>query len=623
MRVTPAELGHCVRNQQRSPNGGRPLTKFFFSTPVWGAGHLDLFLRIGLPSLLAPGNLPGLSRPAQHRYFVYTRARDERRLRSASAFQRLCGLMPVEVVLVPEPIIIPHRTMSEAHMDTMHRADRNRAAGVFLPPDCVWSDGSMVRLQEIARSGKSVVHMSGIRLDRDAVVPRLTPHLSPDGKALSIQSRSLVKIGLQHLHPIALSHFWDEHGGDLMPANLLWTVPGEGLLLRCFHLHPLMVKSQRPFANFASTIDDDLPLHACPDEDGDYVVTDSDELLAFEMSGRDRVVGTVCAKGSIEGVARWAEVGTNKRHRALIRHAIRLHSVPMTEAAWAKRERASGLVADAVVRLNTARPQELVTTHPLVLRARLGAVFRRALHSPAGRVATAWALRTKMRLMRMNTALYAFLFLRAGSLRMTHPGWLVRRSALSSILSCLAAGDRRVALIGPGSPFAAAIEDARPGLMVSVCPWPAAANILGGSAGLGMGIDTVIALDLDAGAEDVSALLTRLSKAGSRCFWLRAEPAAHPNSYGCPSRCIGGIGTRFVNRARRGVAVAAGTLAAHANQSIWAARHSLSLSALLLTPLVYLGGAVAGLLLNLFGVALDRLQLGAGMHAGEGHARSG
>src|SRR5262249_5146521 len=162
-----------------------------------------------------------------------------------------------------------------------------------------------------ARTGKSVIHMSGIRLDRDQVVPEFANRYSNDGTTLALAPRELVSIGMRHLHPIALTHFWNKYDGDLMPANMVWDIPNEGMLLRCFHLHPLLVKSQIRFAKFGSTIDDDLALRACPDVSRDYVVTDSDEILAFEMSGLSRVVGTVCPKGSIEGIASWAEYGAN------------------------------------------------------------------------------------------------------------------------------------------------------------------------------------------------------------------------------------------------------------------------------------------------------------------------
>ena len=38
--------------------------KFYFSVPVWGNNHTDLFINVGLPSLLAPGNIPGLREAA-------------------------------------------------------------------------------------------------------------------------------------------------------------------------------------------------------------------------------------------------------------------------------------------------------------------------------------------------------------------------------------------------------------------------------------------------------------------------------------------------------------------------------------------------------------------------------
>ena len=257
---------------------------FVFSTPVWGAGHVGLFLNVGLPSLLAPGNLPGLTGNPESRYLIYTQSEYEKDIRAAHSYQRLANILAVEIIPISKKIEVPHRTMSDCHGDSLRRAEEVGAATLFIPPDCVWSDGSMVRLEALARSGKSVVHMSGIRLDRDGVVPELADRYSEERAVLSLAPRDLVGIGLRHLHPIARSHFFNEHDGGLMPANLAWSVGDEGVLLRCFHLHPLMVKPQGPLAEFKSTIDDDLALRACPDSSRDYVVTDSDELLAFEMS---------------------------------------------------------------------------------------------------------------------------------------------------------------------------------------------------------------------------------------------------------------------------------------------------------------------------------------------------
>jgi hypothetical protein len=589
----------------RGLSGASARASLFMSTPVWGAGHLGLFLRIGLPSLLAPGNLPGLSCRATSRYFIYTRPEDEPALLESPAFRALANVMPVEVLLFEGRSAGPHRLMSDCHVDTMRRADAASAAAVFLPPDCVWSDGSMVRLEAIANSGKSVVHMSGIRLDRDSVEPELSKHVS--GGVLSIAPRPLVETGLRHLHPITFSHFWNEHGGEVMPANLIWTVADEGLLLRCFHLHPLLVKSQVPFAKFTSTIDDDLPMHACPDESGDYVVTDSDELVAFELSGRDRVIGTECAKGSIEGVASWAEIGTNHRHRKLIHKAIRLHSTAMTGSLWRAREAESAEIVDAVARLNSLTHRELLKRHPIVLKGRISGIFLAyARRHPAWFSA---GTRFEYWLTKLNAALYDRLFLRNGAPRMTHLRWLVRRATLASVQHCLPLSSRTVVFMGSESHWARDIEAERPGLTVRMWP-PAASPNASDDLATSAPVDAVVIVDVDEGADVPRGLSAALTQRGTRCFWLVLGNARSLEDYPGAIRKIGGPGTRFANRmwllTQRHVN---GLKTFVKKKTIWPVRKALELAALLLQPLVYVSGAMVGLVVSVIALLLD------GVHA--------
>src|ERR1700759_2060783 len=125
-----------------APEVERFLFPFLMSTPVWGAGHIGLFLNVCLPSLLSPGNLPGLTANPENRYLIYTRAEDEAELRSASTVRLLSEIVSVEIIIIREEMPEPHRTMSNCHIDSVRRADEAGAAAVFLPPDCVWSDGS-------------------------------------------------------------------------------------------------------------------------------------------------------------------------------------------------------------------------------------------------------------------------------------------------------------------------------------------------------------------------------------------------------------------------------------------------------------------------------------------------
>jgi tetratricopeptide (TPR) repeat protein len=405
------------------------MMRLYFVTPVWGVNHLRLFLSIGLPSLLAPGNLAGLEEPGRCRFLIYTRASDEAQLKASAVFERLTALMTVEIHRIEEPISNAHRTMSDCHADALRRADDDDAAAVFIPPDCVWSNGSMSRVEQLAKSGKSMIHISGIRLDRDAVVPKLQEYVSKDGCILEIAARPLVALGLAHLHRIAFLHFWKEYPDDgLMPANLYWTVPGEGLALRCFHLHPLLVKSQIKFARFNSTIDDDLALLVCPDHARDHVVTDSDEILAFELSGPERVLSGDFYKNSIDSVAAWMEVGTNIRHHLLARHAIRIHSGAMNETLWQSVERESETVINEVLRIHALPSYIIARQHPGVVLWRYYAMtLGRGRYAGERHRFARFTLRLSRRLVHGNRRIRAIFIDRNELPRAWHPVRLVTR----------------------------------------------------------------------------------------------------------------------------------------------------------------------------------------------------
>jgi hypothetical protein len=594
------------REHMKSSTGSQNPLSFFISTPVWGKNHVRLFLSIGLPSLLAPGNLPSLARGATCKYLIYTRQEDVEILEASAAFRRLEKLLPVEIRPITEEITQPHRTMSDCHMHTMELADAANAAALFLPPDCVWSDGSLSRLMEIARSGKSVVHMSGVRLDRDAVMSDLLASATENGEVLQIAPRPLVDTALRHLHPIAFSHFWNEHEGDLMPANLMWTVPGEGLLLRCFHLHPLMVKSQLANAKFASTIDDDLVPCACPDPRGDYVVTDSDELLAFELSGRDRVVGTVCAKGSVEGVASWAEFGTNMRHRELIKEPIKLHYTALSAGKWAAKTAESQRVVDQILFINAASSGALLLNRER-RRVLVGRLVAAALRGRTGDGrAPLWATSVNALttfLSSFNQRVYRRLFVRAGKPSILHPSWLMHRAGSEAVARCITAGERKIALVGASESFLAEFKEKQPHLSVVALDRNASGLV---SESELSGFDMAVAVDADR-REDPPPMLVKLSRAGLKCCWLQVGRVPDAEGNGWRVDRIGGWGTSLIHWV-----LGTQTLLSNAKASARGGPRLLRATArLLFSGPVYLSMAGAGLLLNSFGLLLDQLPMPA------------
>jgi hypothetical protein len=572
---------------------------FVFSTPVWGAGHVGLFLNVGLPSLLAPGNLPGLTRNPKNRYLIYTQSEYEKDIRAAYSYQRLADILAVEIIPISKEIEVPHRTMSDCHGDSLRRAEEGGAATVFIPPDCLWSDGSMVRLEALARSGKSVVHMSGIRLDRDGVVPELADRYSEERAVLSLAPRDLVGIGLRHLHPIAHSHFFNEHDGGLMPANLAWSVGGEGLLLRCFHLHPLMVKPQGPLAEFKSTIDDDLALRACPDSSRDYVVTDSDELLAFEMSPLSHAVGTICRKGSIEGIVAWAEYGTNSRHRELIRHCIRVHSGPLNEQMWRAKEIESAKVIDTIDELGRLSRWQLLWRYPTVLIYLLHATM-------LGRVEKApplwlrsfgwvWSL-----LRKIEGAFYHTLFMKGDSPRIAHPSWLIRRGMRGAAERSIRLDDRHIVVVADDPGLGREVARSHPDIVVQSYPVSATPDQdLVRRSGSGS-VSLLVAVDLPIPGLNGP----RAQRIGERRVLLRlsSDRRDFDKSYN-EIVYFGGLGTRFCWH----VWQQAGRLPiARKTQSLFS-RVALRLVLVPLSPVLYPVAALAGSSINSVGMILDFL----------------
>lgn len=287
---------------------------YYFLTPVWGDAYTKLFVDIAIPNQLAAG-LTAFHLEA--RYIIFTTQADADTIRSAPVFQELCSVMEVQFVLLDNAAVSTHDRMSACYRRGVAMADHEDAGIVFLTPDMIFAAGSLARIKTVAESGHRAMFVTAIRTLKQQVVAELSHR--------AFAPRRLMRIALNNLHPLAFSSFW--HGnGELLPANLYWLIGNEAILARCFHLHPIYVWPQRKNAVFFGTVDDDFFTAACPDESTDYVVTNSDEFLAIELSDPAHFFHTVYRKGSIAGAAKWAEHFASARHRRLFDRAILLHT---------------------------------------------------------------------------------------------------------------------------------------------------------------------------------------------------------------------------------------------------------------------------------------------------------
>ena len=341
-------------------------TGFYFLTPVWGESYTKTYIETVIPAQLAPGNLPAFRNEPGCRYIIYTTPEDAERIRASNIFDALSACMPLSFEWISDRINVVHDTMTDCFRRGIVAAESAGAAVLFLTPDLVFADRSFAAIKRLSDRGRDVIFIPGIRTIKFGVSADLQAFRHDS--SIEVSPRELMRIAFDNLHPLADSSWWDEGDGNLIPANIYWRVADEGIVGHCFHLHPIFVNPQRKNVTFFSTVDGDYVAAACPDDSYDYVVTDSDEISAVELSDPDRFFEMGFSKGSIKDVIRWAELFTDKRHRKLFDATIRMHTGISDTARWTTTEsRAANVAREIQNGLNT-RSRRLIFDADILVR---------------------------------------------------------------------------------------------------------------------------------------------------------------------------------------------------------------------------------------------------------------
>ena len=331
-------------------------------TAVWGTEFIDLFLDFCIPNQLSPANLPVL--PAGSRYRIFTSHEDAGRLLEDRRLESLRRLMPVDVVPVDMTEADrhaaagqrwnTHKRMIACHRQSVAEAAAGQRAMIFLTPDIVLAEGTIAALLRMHASGARAVMTTGLRLSRDSFLNALTER----NAARALAPRELVGLAMQHLHSWTGWLMADGTTTSDNPTAVYWPVRSgttlEGILVRSFFLHPILVDPVHRTRLPGGPIDSHYIRDCCPDLSTVKVVEDSDTLAVFELSPEMRLIGNRIHRKGVS-VLRLATVAArcNRYHLSYWTHAIRLHggefSVP-----WADAERQSAALAAAVERYRPA-----------------------------------------------------------------------------------------------------------------------------------------------------------------------------------------------------------------------------------------------------------------------------
>jgi hypothetical protein len=229
-----------------------------------------------------------------------------------------------------------------------------------------------------------------LRLRDETAAPALEAALRYDLNAGLLRPRKLMKFALDHLHPENRRLLYDFPEFTNYPITCLWSKDAAGLLLRSFHLHPLMVdlSSERALPILAhDTIDGEFIHAAFADRRDIHIETDSDNILVFSLSSEnDREELRRRTRSNRMRLRCMAyQWNVNSLHRWLITRAIKLHTEDLDES-WERLEQQTGQEVAEALDISRLGLSEYLDWRWTVLRERalfeLGQTrLRRLVHS--------------------------------------------------------------------------------------------------------------------------------------------------------------------------------------------------------------------------------------------------
>jgi hypothetical protein len=298
--------------------------------PVWGYTYVKQFLDFGLPSLLAPGNLPALVRSLPCDLVIMTREEDIDLLHNHPAWARLCNICSVEIRMIDELIVDGnhHVTITLAYTAAVRAAGEKicDTCFFFLVSDCLLADGSLAYAFSKIRAGANAVLAGHIEVTSDAA-SALAGYHNSSGRELALTSRELMRVGLPHLHPTTKASIVENDRLLNADANrLFWRVDPDTIIGRFYLMHMIALRPENDQFSISAPCDYSFVPEMCPSGKV-TAITDSDDYLGVEMHAlKASMPGHSSPRMEPKELGRVLSKWTTAQHRRNVQHTLVFHA---------------------------------------------------------------------------------------------------------------------------------------------------------------------------------------------------------------------------------------------------------------------------------------------------------
>jgi hypothetical protein len=319
--------------------------------PVWGYRFVIQFLEFGLPTLLAPGNLPAVAAMLPTRFVLLTSESDELLIRANVAWRQLEQTCTAEIRRIDDLITDGNHsaTITLAFARAMRQSGEAMldTAFIFLVSDYLVADGSLRSVVDRIRGGASGVVAGNFQIIAEDAIPLLRRRIDPASTAVALPPRELVGWSLAHLHPATVANmvnFGLSHNAHT--NRLFWRVDENTLIGRFYLMHMIGIRPEVTDFVVGASCDYSFIPEMCPS--GNVVaLTDSDDYLVVEMQPRNHeskflLPGPIEARPLADSLSEW----TTAQHRGNIANTLVYHAAELPPLLPEATAQADGFLAE-------------------------------------------------------------------------------------------------------------------------------------------------------------------------------------------------------------------------------------------------------------------------------------